>query len=160
MIVNVPLFPENKWACSQKSLGRPQQYADMSQRLDKACFSSNLPYSLTIKATHRSPRPACNWKKISTFTDQGPVVQSIVSLMSLLVIKMLTVLVSTISNLQVFCWKMWVAFAKATHIFFSKNISVYAIFNDQNFNDTLTNNIISFEQLDPGIKYKAFSRCV
>ena len=26
--------------------------------------------------------------------------------------------------------------AKATHIFFSKNISIYAIFNDQNFNDT------------------------
>ena len=30
---------------------------------------------------------------------------------------------------------MWVAFA--THIFFSKNISVYAIFNDEIFNDTL-----------------------
>ena len=30
--------------------------------------------------------------------------------------------------------------------FFSKNISVYTIFNDQNFNDTLTNNIFSFEQ--------------
>ena len=38
---------------------------------------------------------------------------------------------------------MWVAFAnaKATHIFFfSKNISVYAIFNDQRFNDTLVLN--------------------
>ena len=46
---------------------------------------------------------------------------------------------------------MWVAFAnaKATHIFFSKNINVYAIFNDQSFNDTLTNDIISFEQLGP-----------
>ena len=33
--------------------------------------------------------------------------------------------------------------------FFSKNISVYDIFNDQSFNDTLTNDIISFEQLDP-----------
>ena len=31
--------------------------------------------------------------------------------------------------------------------FFSKNISVYAIFNDQSFNDTLTNDIVSFEQL-------------
>ena len=31
--------------------------------------------------------------------------------------------------------------------FFSKNISVYAIFDDQNFNDTLTNDIVSFEQL-------------
>ena len=33
--------------------------------------------------------------------------------------------------------------------FFSKHISVYAISNDQNFNDTLTNDIISFEQLGP-----------
>ena len=28
-------------------------------------------------------------------------------------------------------------------------MSVYAVFNDQNFNDTLTNNIVSFEQLGP-----------
>ena len=33
--------------------------------------------------------------------------------------------------------------------FFSKNISVYARFDDQNFNDTLTNDIVSFEQLGP-----------
>ena len=33
--------------------------------------------------------------------------------------------------------------------FFSKNISVYAIFDDQRLNDTLTNNIVSFEQLGP-----------
>ena len=35
--------------------------------------------------------------------------------------------------------------------FFSKNISIYAIFNDQNFNDTLTNHTVSFEQLGPEI---------
>ena len=40
--------------------------------------------------------------------------------------------------------------AKATH-FLSKNISVYAIFNYQSFKFyTLTNNIVSFEQLGPG----------
>ena len=88
------------------------------------------------------------------FLNQGPVVQSIVSLMSSSVVKMLTVLISTISNSQVFLLKkMWVAFAnaKATHIFFRKNIIIYAIFNDhichilyffifndQNFNDTVT----------------------
>ena len=46
---------------------------------------------------------------------------------------------------------MWVAFAnaKAVHIFSEKNSSVYAIFNDQSFNDTLTNDIVSFEQLGP-----------
>ena len=36
--------------------------------------------------------------------------------------------------------------------FFSKNIRVYAIFNDQSFNDTLTNGIVSFEQLGPDIQ--------
>ena len=34
-----------------------------------------------------------------------------------------------------------------TCFFFSKDIRKYAIFNDQSLNDTLTNNIISFEQL-------------
>ena len=38
-----------------------------------------------------------------------------------------------------------------SHFFFSKNISVYAIFNDQGSNDPLTNDIISFEQLGPGM---------
>ena len=33
---------------------------------------------------------------------------------------------------------------------FSKNISKYAIFNDQSFNDTLTNDIVCFEQLGSG----------
>ena len=33
--------------------------------------------------------------------------------------------------------------------FFSKNNSVYAIFIYQSFNDTLTNDIVSFEQLGP-----------
>ena len=49
---------------------------------------------------------------------------------------------------------MCVAFAnanaKATH-FFSKNIRIYAIFNDQSFNYTLTNDIVSFEQFGPDL---------
>ena len=40
-------------------------------------------------------------------------------------VKLLSVLVSTISNTQLFLLKKY-ANAKATHIFFSKNISVYA----------------------------------
>ena len=32
---------------------------------------------------------------------------------------------------------------------FSKNFSVYAIFNDQSFNNSLTNDIVSFVQLGP-----------
>ena len=49
-------------------------------------------------------------------------------------------------NVSSFCK---VAFVKATHIFFSQNISIYAIFHDQSYNDMLTNNIVSFEQLGP-----------
>ena len=82
---------------------------------------------------------------------QGPVVQSMVSLTSSLVVKMLTVLISTISNSQVFLLKNESSILKCksyTH-FISKNISIYAIFNDQSFNDTLTDNIVSFEQLGP-----------
>ena len=47
---------------------------------------------------------------------------------------------------------MWVAFANAH--FFSKKISIYAIFSDQRFNDTLTNAIVCFEQLGPELKIK------
>ena len=58
---------------------------------------------------------------------------------------MLTVLVSTISDSQVLLKKCE---CKSYSHFFSKNISTYAIFNDQRFNDTL-NDIVSFEQLGP-----------
>ena len=36
----------------------------------------------------------------------------------------------------------------------SKNICVYAIFDDQTFNHSLTNDIVSFEQLGPGLFIK------
>ena len=35
---------------------------------------------------------------------------------------------------------------------FSKSISLYAIFNNHGINDTLTNDIVSFEQVGPGSK--------
>ena len=78
---------------------------------------------------------------------QSPVVQSIISLTSSLVVKMLTVLVTTISNSQVFLQKNVSSFCKCKSYsnIFSKNISLYAVFNDQSFNDTLTNDIFSFE---------------
>ena len=66
---------------------------------------------------------------------------------------MLTVLVSTISNSQIFFWKNVSSFCKCKNYsyFFSRNISIYAILDDQRFNDTLTNDILSFEQLGPGL---------
>ena len=44
--------------------------------------------------------------------------------------------------------------------FFSKNISVFAIFNDQSFNDTLAYDIISFEQLGPDCLIVSFKNDV
>ena len=86
--------------------------------------------------------------------NQGPVAQSIDSLTSSLVVKMFTVLVSTISNSQVFLLKKNVSTfckCKTTHIIQQKNISVYAVFNDKSFNNTLTNNVVTFEQLGPEV---------
>ena len=61
---------------------------------------------------------------------------------------MLTVLVKVQDLiLRYFCWKNVSSFC--IHIFFSKNISLYAISNDQSFNDTLTSDIVIFEQLGP-----------
>ena len=65
---------------------------------------------------------------------QGLVVQSIVSLTSSSVVKMLSVLVSTISNLKVFMLK------------------ILAYIKYQILNDTSTNDIVSFEQLDLNFK--------
>ena len=64
-------------------------------------------------------------------------------------VKMLTVLVSTIFNSKVFLLNNMSTFCKSYSHFFSKNISIYAIFNDQRFNDKLTKDIVSFEQLGP-----------
>ena len=62
-------------------------------------------------------------------------------------VEMLTDLVSIICNLQVVLPEKSVS--SFSH-FFSKNISAYAIFDDQSFNNMLTGDIVSFEQLGPG----------
>ena len=62
-------------------------------------------------------------------------------------------LVSTISNSQVILLKnvsSFCKFKKKLLTFCLQNIRVYAIFDDQSLNDTLTNDIVSFEQLGPG----------
>ena len=70
------------------------------------------------------------------------------------------------ANAVIFAEKMWEAFAsaKATHIF-SKNINIYAIFNDKSFIDTLTNDMVNFGQLSPGVngcatrRWRSWSDC-
>ena len=65
---------------------------------------------------------------INKINIQGPVVQSIVSLTSLLRVISLTVLADSIYTILIFCWKNVSSFctAKATHIFSAKNFSIFA----------------------------------
>ena len=52
--------------------------------------------------------------------------------------------------------------AKATHIFFSKKFQHICVSLDVNFNKSLTNDIVSFEQLGPVLYHKknAFSGAI
>ena len=44
--------------------------------------------------------------------------------------------------------------------FFSKSISIYAILVDQRFNDTLTNDIVSFGQMGPRELLDGIANCI
>ena len=67
---------------------------------------------------------------LSWLSDQSPVVQRVISL---------TVLADSIYNILIFF---------AAH-FFSKKFQNICVSLEVNFNESLTNNIVSFEQLDP-----------
>ena len=78
----------------------------------------------------------------------GPVVQSVVSLTSSLRVISLTVLADSIYNILIF-------FAEKMHCksyshFFSKKFQHICVLLDVNFNESLTNEVVSFEQLGPG----------
>ena len=85
--------------------------------------------------------------------DLGPVVQSVVSLTSSLRVISLTVLADSIYNILIFfAEKMWVAFVLQKLLtFFQQKISAYLRILDVNFNESLTNDIVSFEQPGPDI---------
>ena len=62
---------------------------------------------------------------------------------------------------------MWVAFPlqKLLTFFFSKKkkkkkISIICVSLDVNFNESLTNDVVSLEQLGPDCHYNEFCRCV
>ena len=79
--------------------------------------------------------------RLSIFLNQGPVVQSIVSLTSLFMTNLLTVVTKGFcccKNVSSFCN------ANTTHIFSAKNINVFAKLQDRNFNVTLANNFVQF----------------
>ena len=82
----------------------------------------------------------------------GPVVQSVVSLTSSLRVISLTVLADSIHNILIFFAEKNVSsFCTASYShFFSKKIQHICVSPDVNFNKSLTNDIISFEQPGPG----------
>ena len=83
------------------------------------------------------------------FSSLDPVVQSIVSLTSSLGVISLPVLEDSIYNILIFfAEKMWVV--QKLH-FFSKKFQNICVSLDVNFNEWLTNDIVSFEQLGPGV---------
>ena len=82
--------------------------------------------------------------------NQGPVVQSVVNLTSSLRVISFTILADSIYNILIFfAEKMWVAFAlqKLLTFFFSKKFQHICVSLDLNFNESLTNDVVSFEQL-------------
>ena len=88
----------------------------------------------------------------TVFILLGPVVQSVVSLTSSLRVHFVNCFSRfNIQYSDIFCWKNVSSFctAKATHIFFSKKFQHICISLDVNFNESLTNDIVSFEQLGP-----------
>ena len=89
----------------------------------------------------------CHWS--STICDiQGPVVQSVVSLTSTLRVISLTVLADSIYNILIFFAE------KKLLTFFQQKIQHICVSLDVNFNESLTNDVVSFEQLGPDILIK------
>ena len=98
----------------------------------KKCLTKVL-----LMSTHNIYRAGENYPRIII---QGPVVQSVVSLTSLLRVISLTVLANSIHNILIF-------FAEKT--FFSKKFQHICVSLDVNFKELLTNDVVSFEQLGP-----------
>ena len=79
-------------------------------------------------------------------SDLGPVVQSVVSLTSSLRVISLTVLGDSIHNIMIFF-----AEKKSYSYFFSKKFQHIYVSLNVNFNESLTNDAVSFEQLGPDL---------
>ena len=87
--------------------------------------------------------------KVALIKLLGPVVQSVVSLTSSLRVISLTVLADSIYNILIrFAEKMWIAFALT---FFQQTFRHICVSLDVNFSESLTNDIVSFEKLGPGV---------
>ena len=77
-----------------------------------------------------------------SFNDLGPVVQRIVSLTSSLRVILLTVLADSLYNMLIFFAEKNVS---------SQEFQYICVSLDVNFNESLTNDVVSFEQLGLGV---------
>ena len=97
----------------------------------------------------------CNGRQLVLLDlNLGPFVQSVVSLMSSLRVISLTVLLDSIYNILIFFAEKNVSSfrtAKDAHNFSAKKVQHICVSLDVNFNESLTHNIVSFEQLGPGL---------
>ena len=76
----------------------------------------------------------------------GPVVLSVVSLTSSLRVISLTILADSIHNILIFFAEKM---CKSYSHFFSKKFQHICVSLDLNFNESLTNDIVSFKQMGP-----------
>ena len=98
----------------------------------------------------RANMPKGTFSDVACLVLQGQVAQSVVSLTSSLRVFSLTVLADSIYNILIlFCWKN--VSAKATHIFSAKKNQHICVSLDVNFNESLTSDVVSFEQLGPDV---------
>ena len=81
--------------------------------------------------------------------DHGPVVQSVVSLTRSLRVILLTILADSMHNILILFAENNVKNCKSYAHFFSEKIQHICVSLDVNFNESLTNDIVSFEQLGP-----------
>ena len=85
---------------------------------------------------------------LKPFFNLGPVVQSVVSLTSSLRVISLTVLADSIYSILIFFAEKM---CKSYSHFFSKKFQHICISINVNFNESLNNDVVSFEQLGPDI---------
>ena len=101
----------------------------------------------THKYFHREIRKTFIWLPLLS-RAMGPNVQSVFSLMGSLRVISLTVLVDSIYNILIFFAEKM---CKSYSHFFSKIFQHICISLDVNFNELLTNDVVSFEQLGHGL---------
>ena len=82
-------------------------------------------------------------------TNQVPVVQSVASLTSSLRVISLTVLADSINNILIFFAERKCEYSH----FFSKKFQHICVSLDVNFNESSTNDVVSFEQVGPELLY-------